>query len=224
MLPLSILLQVILNLASAVVALLVSYYAFRFNRLVDSGVLRSMSIGFMLLGVSLATEAFTSALLGSSLPEAFIGRRLQAEESVIFLILQLLAYVVLAWGYAVGAYGKAKAPAGALAVAFLPLAASAATQSGGGAYYSLVILVYLVMVVLLAFVVFQAILVSARDRNGGSLLVLLGFALILFGHLFLLDSVVALRPILFYEGTVIQFFGFVSLLVFLIGSGRIGST
>jgi hypothetical protein len=223
MLPPSVFLQVFLNLASAVVALLVSYYAFRFNRLVDSGVIKAMSIGFMLLGVSLTTEALTSVLLGSSLPEAFIAKRLQADESVIYLALQLLAYIVFAWGYGVGAYGKSKADTGAFSVILLPLAASRAIQTNARPFYNLAILVYLIMIVLLAFVVFQAMLISAKNRKGGSVLVLLGFVLILLGHLFLLGSVVALHPILFYEGTVIQFFGFVSLLIFLIESGRIGS-
>ena len=49
-----------LNILSAIVALLTSYYAYRFNRLVDNSVLRAISVGFMLLGIGLIADAGTS--------------------------------------------------------------------------------------------------------------------------------------------------------------------
>ncbi|MDA4129040.1 MAG: hypothetical protein OK422_06275 [Thaumarchaeota archaeon] len=211
----------LLNVLSAIVALIISYYAFRFNRLVDSNVLRAISIGFMLLGISLSTEALTSVIAGQTIVEAFIAPRiLQADEGVLFLVMQIAAYLTFAWGYTTGAFGKQKSSL-VQSSAVLLLAAAARPLT---TYYDATVFFYLATVVLLAFVVFQGILIYARSKNRSPLLVLLGFGLILLGHVFMLDAVVALAPSPFYEGTAIQFVGFLSLLWFLVRSGRIGPT
>ena len=63
-----------LNILSALVALLTSYYAYRFNRLVETTVLRAISLGFMLLGVGLVVDAGTSLFTGRTLVESYAER------------------------------------------------------------------------------------------------------------------------------------------------------
>ncbi len=94
----------VFNLLSGIVALLVSYYAFRFNRLVENSVLRYVSLGFALLGVGLVAEAGISVFIGVNLVELFVVRRIGVLANAAFLVLQLLAYLVFALGYAVGAF------------------------------------------------------------------------------------------------------------------------
>ncbi len=62
-----------------------------------------------------------------------------------------------------------------------------------------------------------------RDSEEFSLLVLLAFVLIFVAHVLLLVSAVALAGGLFLVGNAVQFLGFVSLLVVLLRSGRVGA-
>lgn len=196
-----------LNLLSAVVALLTSYYAYRFNRFVGNPVLGAISVGFALLGIGLAVDAGTSLLTGRLLVEFPADRALTLLASFTYLTVQMAAYLVIAVGYGRAVYrGAAKAAA---PVVFVGWAAS---------LYSFSLLSYFVSVVLLAFVVFQGLLLRSGKKNGMSSMVLLGFALILAAHLMLLLSVLTLGTLLFLFGTAVQFLGFLSLLVFVVRS------
>jgi hypothetical protein len=208
-----------LNLLSGIVALLVSYHAYRFNRILDNSVLRSISIGFMLLGIGLLTEALTALVLGLTPIEVFAARLLTVFEAYLYLTLQLAAYVSFAWGYAAGAYGRSKASA---AVAAVLLAAGLRRMADIAFPYSFTFATYFVSAILLGFVVFQGLLIRTRNEERFSSLVLLGFGLMLVAHVMLLASLIALSNILYVEGILVQFLGFVSLLVFLVRSGRIG--
>ncbi len=200
-----------LNLLSALVALLTSYYAYRANRLISNPVLRAISIGFMLLGIGLAVDAGTSLVTGRTLVESFIDRVLTLLAAFTYLTLQMVAYLVIAVGYSRSAYGNQKAAVPVI------LAGSAAVGLYG---YSL--LSYFVAFVLLAIIVFQGVLV--RSEGGGRLsgTVLLGFLLIFAAHFILLAAVYLLGTSLFLIGTAVQFLGFLSLLVFVIRSEVVG--
>lgn len=221
MLSFAVLFLLLLDILSAIVAFLISYHAFKFNRLLDNPALRAMSLGFTFLGIGLITEALTGIIAGATIADEFFARRLVADAGLVFLLLQLGAYIVLAWGYGVGAFRRKpqvetpSMPASAVPAAILVIAF--------GVWYNFALLAYLLMVVLLAFVVVEAALIYARTKTQSPLLVLVGFGLIFIGHVFMLDSLVGLKPLVFYEGTIIQFFGFLSLLWFLLRSGRIGS-
>ncbi len=214
----------VFNLLSGIVALLVSYYAFRFNRLVESSVLRYVSLGFALLGVGLVAEAGISVFLGVNLVELFVVRRIGVLANAAFLVLQLLAYLVFALGYAVGAFGRPKRINETLSVGSLLVLATPVIRDALPQFYNFALASELLMVLLLAFVVFEGILIYSRTRSKFSLMVLAGFALILGGHIIRFGSIAALSSALYVDGTIVQFFGFVSLLLFLIRSGRIGPT
>lgn len=196
-----------LNVLSAIVALLTSYYATRFNRLVNNSVLRAISIGFMLLGVGLAVDAVTSLFTGRLLVEFPADRLIVLFASFTYLTIQMAAYLIIAVGYVRAVYGK-----GAVAAAPVVIVGWAATL------YNFTVLSYFVALVLLAFVVFQGLLLRSGRKAGFSAIVLLAFGLILAAHLVLLLSVLTLGSGLFLIGTAVQFLGFVSLLVFVVRS------
>ncbi|MDA4125404.1 MAG: hypothetical protein OK438_08185 [Thaumarchaeota archaeon] len=209
----------VLNILSGVVAFLTSYYAYRFNRLAESPLLRSISAGFMLLGVGLFAEAATSVSLGQTLVDVLASRVLAVIETFTYLTVQMVAYVVFAVGYsylAFGRSGKAATKVAALAVAPRVVGVVAGL-------YNFAIVSYFVVLLLLGFIVFQGALIHARASSRFSLLVLSAFALILAAHVVLLASVVALAGVWFLVGDVVQFLGFLTLLVFLLRSGRVGA-
>ena len=203
-----------LNFLSAVVALLTSYYSYKVNRLVSNPVLGAISIGFMLLGIGLAVEAGTSLLSGVTLVEIVAERLLVLLASYTYLTIQMIAYLVIAVGYARAAYAGRP-------TSFAPAAVAAAGTVALNLFrYSL--LSYFVALILLAFVVFQGLLLRSRDKNRFSAIVLLAFVLVLAAHIVLLFSVIVLGTDLFLIGTLVQFLGFLSLLVFVVRSEVIG--
>lgn len=207
-----------LNVLSALVAFLTSYYSYRFNRLAESPLLTSITIGFMLLGVGLLAEAGTSVALGQTLVDELVSRVLATVTTFTYLTVQMVAYLIFAVGYALLAFGKPKAAVGAgAALAVTPRVVDVA------GLYRYAVVSYFVVLVLLAFVVFQGLLIHSRTRSRFSMLVLLAFVFILVAHAVLLWSVVALSGTLYLVGTATQFLGFASLLIFLIRSGRIGA-
>jgi len=201
-----------LNIMSALVALLTSYYAYKANRYVSSSVLWAISIGFMLLGIGLVVDAGTSLVSGRTLVQSFSDRVLTLFASVTYLTLQMVAYLIIAIGYARSTYGSQTRSAAPVA-----LAGSAALG-----LYSFSILSYFVTLILLAFIVFQGVLL--RSGHGGKLsgMVLLAFVLIFVAHCVLLVSVLVLGSGLFLIGTAIQFLGFLSLLIFVVRSEVVG--
>lgn len=207
-----------LNVLSAVVAFLTSYYAYRFERLADSPLLKAIVIGFMLLGVGLLAEAGTSIALGQTLVGLLKSRILAVLATFTYLSIQMAAYIIFAVGYGFLAFGKSKQTA-----AGLILAAASGRIIVLVGLYRFAVVSYFVALVLLAFVVFQGILIHSRSRSKFSLLVLLAFFLIFSAHVVLLVSVIDLAGGLFLAGTAVQFLGFVSLLVFLVRSARVGS-
>ena len=196
-----------LNILSAVVALLTSYYAYRFNRLVGSSVLGAISVGFMLLGVGLAVDAGTSLLTGRLLVDFPAQRAFVLLASFTYLAVQMAAYLVIALGYARAAYGSRAA---ALAPAVF--------VGGASSLYGFSLVSYFVAFLLLAFVVFQGFLLRSEGKGRFSAIVMLAFGLILAAHLILLLSVLTLGTGLFLVGTGVQFLGFLALLVFVVRS------
>ncbi len=201
-----------LNILSAIVALLTSYYAYRANRVLDNSVLKAISIGFMLLGIGLVADAGTSLVSGRTLVESFAERILILFATFTYLAVQMVAYLVIAVGYALSAYGKR-------AERLAPVAFVGSAALG---LYSFSLLSYFVALVFLAFVVFQGVLMRSKVKSG-SVMVLLAFSLVLVAHIILLASVATLGSGLFLIGTGVQFFGFVSLLVFVVRSELVGS-
>jgi hypothetical protein len=201
-----------LNILCAVVALLTSYYAYRANRLVANQVVGAISLGFMLLGIGLGVDACTSLLTGRTLVEFASQRALVLIASYTYLTVQMVAYLIIAIGYARAAYGSQ-------AKTIVPAVVTGTAAVG---LYRFSLLSYFVALILLAFVVFQGLLLNSGQKNRFSSMVLLAFGLILVAHVVLLASVLTLGPLLFLVGTGVQFLGFLSLLIFVVRSEVVG--
>jgi hypothetical protein len=206
-----------LNVLSAVVAFLTSYYAYRFDKLADSPLLKAITFGFMLLGVGLLTEAGTSVALGQTLVEGVSSRILAELATFTYLSIQMLAYVIFAVGYGLVTFRTSQKLA-----AGVVLAAATTRIIDLVGLYKYAIASYFVVLILLAFIVFEGILIHSKTASRFSLLVLLAFVLILVAHGVLLVSVLELAGNVFLVGAAVQFLGFISLLVFLLRSGRVG--
>src|SRR5271157_4884115 len=89
-----------LNVLSAVVAFLTSYYAYKFRHVAENPVLDSIAFGFMMLGVGLLIEAGTSAAVGQTVVTALLSRTLAVVETFAYLSIQMVAYLIFAVGYA----------------------------------------------------------------------------------------------------------------------------
>jgi len=213
-LPSGALLTFSLNLLSAMVALLTSYYAYKVNRIVSNSVLSAISVGFMLLGIGLVVDAGTSLVSGRTLVESFSDRVLTLVASSTYLTVQMAAYLIIAVGYARATYGNR---AKMMVPAPVVLAGSAALG-----LYGYAVLSYFVALVLLAFVVFQGLLLRSGGRGHLSGMVMLAFVLIFAAHIVLLLSVLVLGTGLFLVGTAVQFLGFISLLGFVLRSEVVG--
>jgi hypothetical protein len=207
---------------SAAVALLVSFYAYKSNRLLGSSLLRYICAGFLLLGVGIGIEGFTLALVGLTPIQVTRFSGLVGLVFLIDVVLQLVAYGVFAWGYALSAFGRQKQVESAAVVA----GALATDRVIRVLVFSLGIFLFaqLGIIVLMLFVVVQGAFAYSRTGNGLALTVLFAFALILIAHGVLFLSVIYLSTDVYLVGTLIQFLGFLSLLYFLYRSSRIGST
>jgi|SRR5271170_933075 len=214
------------DLLSGIIALLVSYYAFQARRLIDSSVLNAISFGFMLLGAALLVEGVTTLSLGLTIASASRLRTFELLENLAYLILQVAALLVIAVGYAWATFGRTNLLAGA-ASGFVVYATKAKVAKLVGLalllYYLFLGLEFIILLILV-FIMFQGFLIYAKGRDNSSLLVLLGFALIFVGHVVVLHSILAISGTQYLIAASVQFLGFLSLLAFVIRSGRIGST
>lgn len=221
-------LVVTFDLLSGIIALLVSYYAFQARRWIESSVLSAMSFGFMLLGAALLVEVVTTLGLGITAAEASRLRTFELLENLAYLILQVVALTVIAVGYGRATYGRTSLPAAAPSgvVAYAVTTATRAARLAGLAlelYYLFLGLEFVILLVL-TFIMFQGFLVYAKNHDNSSLLVLLGFALIFVSHAVVLNSILAISGGEYLVAAAVQFLGFLSLLAFVIRSGRVGST
>jgi hypothetical protein len=224
--------SIIFDVLSGIVALLVSYFAFRYNRLIENSTLKFISLGFLLLGIGLLTEASIFFVAAFGIGNFVSARLLVLGTSIIYKLLQIIAYLIFAIGYIRSAFFSTpkKMNTGGSAVAVILLFLSVGTVAGKG-YPELVQLsreVFVVSevlsIVFLATLVFAGLLGYIEGRNRLSLLVLVSFGLILGAQAVALWSVVLVSEYLtsIYSG--IQFIGFLSLLVFILRSRKIGST
>jgi hypothetical protein len=210
----------IFNVLSGGVALLVSYYAYRFNRLLGSSILRSISIGFALLGFAFLAESATSAALGLSPVELANAKNIQGLEILLYVLLQPVAYAFIAAGYTNAISRNTARKTEAIPVLAIVIHPTLVVI--------LLFLLYLLSqaatVLLLSFIVVAGLITYARNRNPSSLIVMLGFFLVLIARSAILGAVISPSVQLYVGGTIVQFAGFVSLLLFLVRSGRVGPT
>ena len=217
----------IFNLLSGVVALLVSYYAYRSNRLVGSNLLRYISLGFLLLGLSLFLEAGTENLARITPVDAVRVRGLELGAYLIYTALQFVAYLVIAWGYVLstlrrpeGAASAGPAPAAGAGPSLLAVLLTRTTVTAVFVF-AIYLFSQLAVVILLLVIVYHGVVVFSRTKSNVALMVLFGFALIFAAHIVLFSSAVYTSEALLLIGNTVQFCGFAALAFFLYWSGRV---
>lgn len=209
-----------LNLVSGLVALAVSYYAFRYRRVTGSGFLRLLSVGFMLLGVGLLAQASVYIFAAYNLGRFSDREALVYGSTGLYLILQSAAYALIATGYTVRVQRGVPLDKGD--TSNIPVAALAVTPVLIG---SLVLDVgELVILVFVSFIVFQGVMAYSEQRNRFSLYVLSAFSFIALSHLGELLASLSGSGLLYLLGGASNLVGFVILLLFVVWSGQVGST
>jgi hypothetical protein len=240
-------LAITFDLLSGAVALLVSYYAFRYNRLIENSTLKFISFGFMILGLGLLTSGAVDALVIFGVGDFYTDRVLVIGASSLYHVLEIAAYFTFAVGYVRAAYSLPASPAvrgeeestldvspktqSKMALIFtIPCVLAAAANAGIRRLQEMMAFVKaeslvteILIVVFLSMVVFQGLISHAQARNRLSLFVLLSFSLILAAHILFLGSAAFSSVLTSIVAAGIQFAGFLSLLVFLAWRGRFGS-
>ena len=212
----------VLNLLSGAVALLISYYAYKNNRIVGSILLRYISAGFLLLGVGLFLQAGTESLVSATAIDALRVRDVELVMFLVYTALQLVAYAVFAWGYGLSFFSRGTSKGTVVPIA-LAASSTLTRKLLDGAVFVLAIYVasQAAIVVLLFLIVYQGVRVFSHTQSNLSLMVLFGFALIFVAHVLMLAAALTLGSTIFLVGNTIEFCGFVSLLFFLFWSGRV---
>ncbi|MDG6989918.1 MAG: hypothetical protein JRM99_00665 [Nitrososphaerota archaeon] len=210
----------VLNILGGLVALAVSYYAYRYGRITGSGFLRTLSIGFMMLGVGLLAQA--SAFIFFALEAGRIADRgtFVYSATLVYLALQAVAYLMIAVSYSRRVQGGPKLAAGAAAVVTISVASTPSSLLLFGTH----VLEFgeLILVVLVALIVFQGLLIYGENRNRLALTVMGAFALILLAHIAELSASLLSSGLLYLVGDLVQLAGFGLLLLFVLRSGPDG--
>ncbi|MDE1857962.1 MAG: hypothetical protein KGI26_02685 [Thaumarchaeota archaeon] len=214
------LLNSVLNLLGGLVALAVSYYAYRYGRVTGSGFLKTLSLGFMMLGVGLLAQA--SAFIFFDLDAGKIADRgiFVYSATLVYLALQAVAYLMIAVSYSRRVQGGLKIAAAAAAVGALQIASTPSSLLLFGTH----VLEFgeLILVVLVALIVFQGLLIYGENRNRLALTVMGAFALILLAHIAKLSASLLSSGLLYLAGDLVQLTGFGLLLLFVLRSGPDG--
>ena len=214
---------------SGIVALLVSYYAFHYNRLIENQTLKFISLGFMLLGIGLLAESSVESLVVYGIGDIVTERILALGTTAIYSFLEVTAYFVFALGYVRAAFTsqtRETAPIGMLAASLLVFAVTPGSQRLHDLFImtrEVSLISTVLSLVFLSMVVFQGTLVYAQSRNKLALMVLVSFGLILLSNGLAFGWSIFSIVYWYLLSTAVQFAGFLSLLLFILWRGRIGS-
>lgn len=178
----------------------------------------------MLLGAALLVEVVTNLSLGLTAADASRLRTFDLIENLAYLVLQLVAFLIIAASYARTVYGSGGLSTGALAVGAVVNTRPARLVGLALLLYYLFMGLEFAVLLVLIFIIFQGFLVYSRSKDSSSLLVMLAFALMFAGHVVVLRSILDISSFEYLLAAAIQFLGFLSLLAFVIRSGRVGTT
>jgi hypothetical protein len=221
-------LDIVFDLMSGVVALLVSYYAFRYTKLLENSTLKFISLGFIMLGIGLLIEATVFSLVVFNIGDLTNIRIFALGTAALYDILQIGAYFLFAVGYLRSAFAKSLpkiGSAGTAALLVLPIAISPGTERVRAMIHltrTIFVISEIFSVIFIAIVVFVGLLSYSETRHRFSLFVLTSFVLILAAQVFELWTALSVSVGLDFVGSAIQFAGFLTLLLFLIWRNKIG--
>lgn len=221
-------LDIAFNVMSGVVALLVSSNAYKYNKLLANSTLKFIAIGFIMLGVGLLIQAWAYSFVVFGVGDISTDRAFAIITSTLYEVLQMGAYFVLALGYVRSAFSSRKISsldASALTALAIPIVADSGPQRLRDMLHfarEIWVVAETLAIVFLAIVILVGFLGYSETRHRFSLLVILSFILILASQAFDLWTVLSISVRLDVLSSVVQFAGFLLLLVFIIWRGRIG--
>ncbi|MGC9134625.1 hypothetical protein [Caldisphaera sp.] len=207
----------ILYVVSGIVALSVSLVSFKYNKIIKENVLNYISLGFALLGLGLIIQGSLMILLSFNIARISEDLRATYISSLIYLFLQLIAYTIITIGYTREAYWSNVEP---LLITIILTKKREYFLLGAYVFDA----VQIILIFLLGLIVFSGYLIHMKNKNTFSLLVLIAFSLMLISHIVYLLSSLSFSVNYYFIANIIQFLGFLSLLIFLIRSGHIGRT
>ncbi|WP_292319702.1 hypothetical protein [Caldisphaera sp.] len=207
----------ILYIVSGIVALSVSLVSFKYNKIIKENVLNYISLGFALLGLGLIIQGSLMILLSFNIARISEDLRATYISSLIYLFLQLIAYTIITIGYTREAYWSNAEP---LLITIILTKKREYFLLGAYVFDA----VQIILIFLLGLIVFSGYLIHMKNKNTFSLLVLIAFSLMLISHIVYLLSSLSFSVNYYFIANIIQFLGFLSLLIFLIRSGHIGRT
>ncbi|MGC9183099.1 hypothetical protein [Caldisphaera sp.] len=207
----------ILYIVSGIVALSVSLVSFKYNKIIKENVLNYISLGFALLGLGLIIQGSLMILLSFNIARISEDLRATYISSLIYLFLQLIAYIIITIGYTREAYWSNVEP---LLITIILTKKREYFLLGAYIFDA----VQIILIFLLGLIVFSGYLIHMKNKNTFSLLVLIAFSLMLISHIVYLLSSLSFSVNYYFIANIIQFLGFLSLLIFLIRSGHIGRT
>jgi len=200
-----------LSVVSGLIALAVSFAAYRYLKIGDVGLLTYLSLSFTFLGVGLMLQGVMSLILGLRLGNVYEDARLMYFMGITYLMVENLAYLLLVIGYTRETFWR-----GASSLAPLIII----TPSQLRRYFLLGHLVFdasqVLSILLLMIILFEGFLLSTRSGSSFSRLVLLAFTVLLLAHVTMLYASATMTPFYYIVGELVQFASFLLLLAFLI--------
>jgi len=200
-----------LSVVSGLIALAVSFAAYRYLKIGDVSLLTYLSLSFTFLGVGLMLQGVMSLILGLRLGNVYEDARLTYFMGVTYLIVENLAYLLLVIGYTRETFWRGTSSLAPLIII---------TPSQLRRYFLLGHLVFdasqVLSILLLMIILFEGFLLSTRSGSSFSRLVLLAFTVLLLAHVTMLYASATMTPFYYIVGELVQFASFSLLLAFLI--------
>jgi len=206
-----VLIEWLLDVTSGVTALAVSYFAFRYNRLVQSAQMNYIALGFALLGLGILVEGSSPVMLLLR-PRLAFYLEYVLLSTLSYNLLEVLSYLVIALGYTRSIFEKSPLASLTISPGLMQFLRAGYVSNLVGGFTSFV---------LLGYIVFQAGVVYSKNRSGLSLLLLLGFSTLALSQVLLLVSVGEASPGVYFAGNLVRFLGFMFMGVFISGSVRV---
>lgn len=206
-----VLIEWLLDATSGATALAVSYFAFRYNRLVRSTQMNYIALGFAFLGLGILVEGFAPIILILRPRPAFYLEYVLLG-TLTYNLLEVLSYLVIALGYTRSIFEKAPLAAltGSPGLTRTLKAGYLANLVGG-----------FISFVLLGYIVFHAWVVYSKNKSRLSMLLFLGFSTLMLSQVLLLVSIGEASSDVYFVGNLMRFLGFMFMGVFISGSVRV---
>lgn len=188
---------------SALISFSIAYFAMKAYKLTGNKSLMYLYFGFSVLGAGMITRVIASTYIALLIKELEIKiRNLIFTISMIYGLMRTIAYILFTLAYVHRT--KIEIEQGAVTATIIPIILNP--------YFELV------EMTLLIYVTAQAAINFIESRNVNSMLIFVGFTLILISHIAFMFSIIISQ--MYILAHLIQLIGFICMLLMLIKVGR----